>query len=151
MTKAIKKLKNGKATGTDGIANELIKFGGPNVKRLVWFLLSKCFEKERTPKEWLKGILHPLYKSGDKRDPLNYRGIALLNCMSKLYETILQKRLEDWTEKYKVIKEKQGGFRRGRGCPDQIFVMESILKMNQQKKKNTYCCYIDMKKVYASI
>ena len=60
------------------------------------------------PEQWLTGIQHPLYKSGEKRDPLNYRGIMLLNVTSKLYEAILEKRLNEWTENKNIIKEEQG-------------------------------------------
>merc|ERR1712039_1034823 len=89
VREVIKKLKNGKATGNDKITNEVIKYGGDNVKRMVWIMIRKCFELEKTPKQWLEGIMHPIYKKGDKRDPLNYRGIALLNTISKIYESIL--------------------------------------------------------------
>ena len=101
------------------------------------------------PEQWLMGIQHPLFKSGEKRDPLNYRGIMLLNVTSKLYEAILEKRLDKWVEKKKIIKEEQGGFRKNRGCPDQIFTLSSIL--DKRKRKKTFCSYIDLKKAFDSI
>ena len=42
--------------------------------------------------------------------------------------------------------EEQGGFRPGRGCADQLFVLTSILK--SRKRKRTYCCFIDVRKAY---
>merc|ERR1719273_111544 len=145
----IKKLKNGKATGNDKITNEVIKYGGDNVKRLIWVMIRKCYELEKSPKQWLEGIMHPIYKKGDKRDPLNYRGIALLNTISKIYEAILNNRLYRWCEDNDIILEEQGGFREERGCADQIFILSSILK--SRKKKKTYCCYIDLKKAYDTV
>ena len=91
---AIKEMKLGVAHGTDGIVNEVIKKGSKNIIRLVWKLIDNCFTNEVAPDQWLTGIQHPLYKSGEKRDPLNYRGIMLLNVTSKLYEAILEKRLD---------------------------------------------------------
>ena len=146
---AIKMMKNGVAHGSDGIVNEIIKKGGENITRLIWKLLNNCFRNEVAPEQWLMGIQHPLYKSGEKRDPLNYRGIMLLNVTSKLYESILEKRLDTWVEKKKIIKEGQGGFRKNRGCPDQIFTLSSIL--DKRKKKTTFCSYIDLKKAFDSI
>ena len=95
------------------------------------------------------GIQYPVYKSGEKIDPFNYRGIMLLNVTSKLYEAILEKRLNEWTEKKNIINEEQGGFRKERGCPDQIFIINSILEKRQEK--STYCAYIDLKKAFDSI
>ena len=99
---AIKEMKLGVAHGTDGIVNEIIKKGSKNIVRLIWKLIDNCFTNEVAPSQWLTGIQHPLYKSGEKRDPLNYRGIMLLNVTSKLYESILEKRLDSWIGKKKI-------------------------------------------------
>ena len=95
-----------------------------------------CFEEENIPRDWMKGIIFPIYKSGDKREPLNYRGITLLSVVSKVYTSILNKRLTSWCEENKVLVEEQGGFREGRGCVDQIFVLVGILNQRKKKKHN---------------
>ena len=53
----------------------------------------------------------------------------LLNVLSKMYEFILQNRLDIWIEKKEIIGEEQGGFRKTRGCQDQIFILNSILEL----------------------
>ena len=112
-------------------------------------MVKKCFEIEMIPEQWLEGIQHPLYKQGEKRDPLNYRGIMLLNVISKVYEAIIQKGVDEWAEEKEIIKEEQGGFRRKRGCQDQIFILNSVL--NRRKKEKTYCAFIDLRKAYDSV
>ena len=146
VAQAVKKLKNGKASGFDNIVNEVIKYGGENVTRLIWRLCRRCFELEHIPQEWMKGVIFPIYKAGDCRDPNNYRGISLLSVVGKLYSSVLNRRLVDWSEKNNIILEEQGGFRPGRGCADQLFVLMSLLKGRRGKK--TYCCFIDLRKAY---
>ena len=90
--------------------DKIVKKGSKNVVRLIWKLIENCFNNEITPNQWITGIQHPLYKSGEKRDPLNYRGIMLLNVTSKLYESILEKRLDSWVEKEKIIRKPTGKF-----------------------------------------
>ena len=51
----------------------------------------------------------------------NFRGISLLSVVGKVYGRVLINRIRDKTEN--VIAEVQGGFRRGRGCTDQIFTV----------------------------
>ena len=46
-----------------------------------------------------------------------------------------------------VIVEVQSGFRRGRGCTDQIFVWQ-ICKKYLGKGKGMYFAYLDMEKAY---
>ena len=74
-------------------------------------MLRNCFRKEKVPEQWLEGVIFPLYKQGDRRDPYNYRGITLLNAFSKVFETVLYRRLVKWCEGEGIIMEEQGGFK----------------------------------------
>ena len=47
--------------------------------------------------------------------------------------------------------EEQGGFRRDRGCQDQLFVLNSIIQGRARQGKQTFCCFIDVKKAYDSV
>ena len=93
VEKIVSRLKNGKAAGTDGIVNEILRFGGENMNLAIWQLCKMMFGKEQVPDEWLEGIIFPIYKDSDRRDPLNYRGITLLSVVSKVYTSILNERL----------------------------------------------------------
>ena len=73
VRRCIVKLKRGKAAGIDEIINELIKYGGEQVYTMMWQLLTLSFETEEVPEEWMKGIIFPIYKAGDERNPDNYR------------------------------------------------------------------------------
>ena len=66
----------------------------------------------------MKGIVFPIHKAGDGRIPDNYRGISLLNIVSKIYEGVLYNRLNKWCERKGNILEEQGGFIAGRCCVD---------------------------------
>ena len=146
VRKTISRLRNGKAAGVDGIVNEIIKYGGEQVHVVIWQLVSTCFETEKIPKDWMDGIVFPIYKEGDGRDPNNYRGISLLCILGKIYTAVLHVRLSRWCEVNGVIAEEQGGFRPGRGCVDQLYVLINILRNRVGSK--TYCCFIDLKKAY---
>ncbi len=64
----------------------------------------------------------PLYKGkGDKYECTNFRGISLLSVVGKVYDKVLIKSVREGTEG--GICDEQGGFRRGRGCLDQIFAV----------------------------
>ena len=142
-------LKNGKAAGVDEIVNEVLKYGGEQVKVIIWQLVQTCFETEKIPAQWMKGIVFPIYKAGDGRKPDNYRGISLLSVVAKVYTAVLHRRLSQWCEENHIIADEQGGFRQGRGCADQIYVLWNIL-MNRVGQK-TYCCFIDLKKAFPSV
>jgi hypothetical protein len=44
-------------------------------------------------KIWAKGYIVPIFKSGSRDDPSNYRGITIGSCLCKLFVKILNNRL----------------------------------------------------------
>jgi hypothetical protein len=49
------------------------------------------------------------------------------------------------------LRAEQAGFRRGRGCTDQIFTLRNIIEQCQEWKAPLYITYIDFKKAFDSI
>jgi hypothetical protein len=143
------RLKKGKAMGVDGLITELFKYGGERMVYCVWALFQKVWKEGTIPDDWSKGIVVPIFKKGDRRDPFNYRGISLLSVVGKMFTTILSDRLMRFCEDNAIIVDEQGGFRKGRGCPDQLFAMTEVL--NFRKGKKTCCCFIDIKKAYDTV
>ena len=47
-----------------------------------------------------------------------------------------------------VIAEVQGGFRRGRGCTDQNFIVRQICEKYLGKGKGVYFAFLDLEKAY---
>lgn len=56
--------------------------------------------------------------------PNNYRGISLINVISKLFAAILNNRLIEYVEDRGILGEEQGGFRPNRSTSDQIFILK---------------------------
>jgi hypothetical protein len=53
------------------------------------------------PSQWSKGYIHPIQESGEKDNPLNYRGIVINSCIGKLFTKILYVSInERFDEKY---------------------------------------------------
>jgi len=56
-------------------------------------------------------LVKPIYKSGDKSSPSNYRSISLLPAFSKIFEKVIYKRLFDHLNNNAILDEHQFGFR----------------------------------------
>ena len=91
--------------------------------------------------------MEPLYKGkGDVYECSNFRGISLLSVVGKVYGRVLINRIRDKIEN--VIAEVQSGFRRGRGCTDQIFIVRQICEKYLGKGKDVYFAFLDLEKAY---
>jgi len=66
VKRAIRNLKNNKAVGTDGIHQELIKYGGDKLLNRMYELVRQISEEERIREEWKETIIVPIHKRGDR-------------------------------------------------------------------------------------
>ncbi|XP_066965949.1 uncharacterized protein [Macrobrachium rosenbergii] len=104
---ALKKMKNGKATGPDMIPVEAWKALGDEGVDILYDLMIKILEQEKIPNEWHGSILIPIFKGrGDVQECGNYRGIKLMSHTLKILERMIDARLREEVE----IGIKQMGF-----------------------------------------
>ena len=62
------------------------------------------------PSDMKKSIIKPLFKNNDNKNIINYRPIALLQQISKIFEKIIYNRLYNLIIKHKIINKNQYGF-----------------------------------------
>lgn len=133
IQKAISRLPTHKAPGPDGIPTEFLKALPHDSILTVLQCFNDILSNEQTPMEWGNSITTILHKKGDKLNPNNYRPIALLNSLLKLFTHIICNRLTTWANKCNLLPEAQGGFRAGRSCDDQVFTLASALTIGEVK------------------
>ena len=63
---AVRKLKNGKASGPDDISAEMLKSHNGIAERL-WDTVNKCWTKKNLPQDWKLAEVVPLYKNKGKK------------------------------------------------------------------------------------
>ena len=83
------------------------------------------------PRDWCRSLV-PLFKEGEVEDLNNYKGIALSSTAGNVFERVLDGRVREVVEGG-VLKEAQGGFRSGRSCADQVFVLRNVLEMRRKQ------------------
>ena len=146
---AVKKLKKGKSPGVDGISCEMLKCGAAVVEWLTR-VCNVSVQEGKVPSDWMKAVIVPLYKGkGDKGECKNYRGISLLSIPGKVYGRVVIDRVRSVTEG--EIGEEQCGFRRGRGCVDQVFVIKQLSEKFVSKNREMYAAFMDLEKAYDRI
>ncbi|CAE7561041.1 unnamed protein product [Symbiodinium sp. CCMP2592] len=79
-----------KAPGPDGLRNELWRSQGAHAGRWLWPLCARIALQGREPFDFKAAIVCALYKKGPASLPANYRSIALLNGVAKLWHSHLR-------------------------------------------------------------
>jgi hypothetical protein len=91
-------------------------------------------------------LLASLLFSGNAKECLNYRIIALISHASKVMLQILQARLQQYVNN--ELPDVQAGFRKGRGTRDQIANILWIMEKAREFQKNIYFCFTGYAKAF---
>ncbi|CAC5399191.1 unnamed protein product [Mytilus coruscus] len=139
-----KSAKNGKSTGIDQIPYEVLIF--PNVFQVIRSLFQLIFDTSCIPSIWRKAVIFPISKDplSDNRILLNYRGISLLSCISRLYSAFINNRLSTFLDENDVLADELNGFRRNRSCEDHVFSLSSVIRNNA----NVITTFVDLKEAF---
>ena len=147
---ALKLMKNGKASGEDGLPVEILKAGGENTVEWLTRLFNTAYREEKVPEDWQQALICPIHKNKAARtECANYRGVSLLSHTGKLYERIIEHRIR------RVIETKVNnclyGFRPGRSTTDPVFAMKMLLEKSWEWDRSKYIVFVDLEKAFDRI
>ena len=81
-------------------------------------LFQLCLSTFTFPSCWKFVYIQPVPKEGDRSNPTNYRPIALISCLSKVFKSILNKKIHKHLSLLNLLSDRQYGFRQGRSTGD---------------------------------
>ena len=141
IEKAIRETKGNRAPGEDRITSDMLKADATTSAKCLVRLFNMVWTKEEVPEDWQKGIIIKLPKKGDLSECGNWRGINLLSVPGKVFCRVLLHRIKASIER--ILREEQAGFRGGRSCMDQIFVLRTIIEQSLEWNLSLYINFID--------
>ena len=105
LKSSISAMKNGKASGPEGILVEMIKSTMLKILSSLLLLYKEKLSSGKFPHEWARNIICPIFKSGSLLDPGNFKGISLIDILNKILIGMLTNRLSKWAEDFSKIDE----------------------------------------------
>ena len=152
LTEKLQGLQPKKACGPDGILNEMLTNISHNLRLAILKLFNFILSVGYFPDVWNKGLITPLFKSGDKSDPNNYRGICVSSNLGKLFCSILNQRIINFLIEHNALSRSQIGFLPKCRTSDHIFTLHTLIdKYVHQNKTKIFACFIDFQKAFDSI
>ena len=148
IIEAINDINSYSAPGPDGIPAAFYK----ELKEELVYPIKKIWRTSldtgKTTETIIQSIITPIYKSGEKFQPTNYRSVALTNHLTKIFERILKKAIVNHLEVNNLLNNTQHGFRKGRSTTTQLLrYYDSILNMID-KGYNVDSIYLDFSKAF---
>ena len=95
----------------------------------------------------------PLFKGKGLKayDKDNYRGIAMFPVITKIFEMILLKRLEDLARSKSYFSPLQFGFKKCIGCLEASFVISESVNHKLERSNKVFSCFLDVKKAFDTV
>ena len=148
VEQALDSLKRKVAPGSDGLTAEMV---GSKVLVDFWVtLFNWCWREGMVPSEWRRSTVVPIPKKGGSGvcQTDEFRGISLVPVAYKAMCSVVQGRLEHVVGERDLVAEEQGGFRKGRGCRDQLLTLVLLGQVRAVAKRGMMAGFIDFKKAY---
>jgi hypothetical protein len=149
VEKAVKQMRRNKAPGICKITAEMLQNTGTCTTTWLHRVITTVWKMEKVPADWRKAIIIPIHKKGDRQECGNSRGISLLSVPGKVFARVILNRIAERVDG--VLRENQCGFRKGRGCSDQIFLIRQIIEKKIEYNEETVMCFIDFAQAYDSV
>ncbi|KAL5253305.1 hypothetical protein ACHWQZ_G013176 [Mnemiopsis leidyi] len=150
ISAAARSLKNGRATGPDGIPNELLKYSTNTVHERFAGIINNCFETHSYLDPIGQANVTPLQKPNKPVGPLkNLRPLTLSNAVRKILSMATLKRIEKKVEAF--TGPWQCAYKRGRSCADIVWCQRMLLSIVQRKKWEYHRMGIDMSSAFDTI
>lgn len=147
-------LKLRKAPGDDSVTNEHIIHGGASLIACILKLFNATVQYNYIPRCWKRGLIVPLHKGGNKsKDSCNnYRPIALLPCLFKLFEKVVYNRINQQLLQTKDFPHsQQQGFQKELGCLTASFNLQETIIHNLKQGSNVFVCFLDTSKAFDTV
>ena len=112
VLKELQNLDPYKSAGLDNLDPLFLKLETELIATPINSLFNLSFVSSEIPIDWKAAAIIPLFTL----DPNCYRLISILPCLSKVFESQVNKQITDHFESHRTFSAMQSGFRAGRGC-----------------------------------
>ena len=139
---ALLQLKQTGTRGLDDLDGKNIKMSAHVITETVTYIYNLCIDKNYFPKAFKQTKVIPIYKSGDNKDPSNYRPISILSVLSKPLEKHINKHLLSYLKTNELIHPNQSGFREHHSCHTALTTLVDTFYKNIKMNLREYFLWI---------
>ena len=145
-SKLISELDSGKSSGPDNISSESLKFASNRLSVLLSLCFSVCLSHGYLPPAMIKTTIVPIVKNkcGNISESNTYRPIALATIISKLFESVLLVKCED----YLSTCSNQFGFKKGHSTDLCIYPLKEYIEYYKNRKTSVFVSMLDASKAF---
>lgn len=151
VDKIISGLKNKHSSGYDEVPTTVLKGARQHLTKVLCHLINSSFVSGLFPVQLKVAKIVPIHKKDDPKNVSNYRPVALLPSVSKVFEKIVSMQLTSYLEHHNLFDDIQHGFRSGRSVISAaVSFIESVIE-SVDKGEHTTGIFMDLSRAFDSV
>lgn len=151
ISNIIHQLCSSTSNGYDNISIKFIKHYQSIFSDKLAVLINDCISKGQFPDALKIAKVVPILKAGSKKLMTNYRPISVLSALSKIFERVVQYRLDKYLQENNIISENQFGFVPNSNTLAAVTQLFNFIDTNVDRKRFVGAVFIDLRKAFDSV
>lgn len=147
----LKALKVSKAAGYDNLPAKLLVNTASFIAAPLKLIFDSSLREGWVPCDWKKSNVTPIFKSGDKESPNNYRPVSLTCISCKVIETFIRDTLVSYLTENNIINSNQHGFTKGKSCLTNLLTFLDYVNEYVDQGDPVDVIYLDFSKAFDSV
>ena len=148
---AVKSLKFNNPLGPCSNPAWAIKDGMTEIVPNLTMPINEYIKEQKFPSIMKKGLITPLYKKDDPLNSLNYIPITITSSLSKIFEKLLHKQINQYLSSDKLLSPLQFGFREKLSTQDALIYFTESIRKHVDKNDTIYSVCKDLSKAFDSV
>ena len=134
------------ATGLDQIDPTFVKSILPLILKFITHIFNTIIKFSIFPKNWKLSKIIPVPKGGN-----DFRPIAILSFLSKTFEVILQKQLNNHLSTHNLLSPQQSGYRANHSCTTAVANVVEDIRLELDKNNYVFLVLLDHSKAFDTV
>ncbi|KAI5725364.1 hypothetical protein M8J77_014537 [Diaphorina citri] len=146
VSRGLSSLKCKFSSGPDRIPSFILQRCSSVLSNPLSFLFNKSLSSGIFPVEWKKSFVIPIFKSGDRCNISNYRGVCIQSCVLKLLDKLIAEKLAFASRSF--ISDEQHGFVSRRSTVTNLLCYQHDILQSFKSANAVHSIYTDVAKAF---
>ena len=151
IQRCIAKMKRRSAAGEDGILPAMIIESKKVLLEPFRRLFQLSYDTGLLPQAWSGALVTPLYKSGKKSNPINFRPISVTSNILKAMEKAIIDLINSHMLRWNLWSESQHGFLKNQSTLNNLMMKKVAVEKNTIGRVPTFSLYLDLSKAFDKV
>ena len=152
VLKILNDLPPKKSSGNDGISSEILTLIKNEISTALSIAINSSIRQGVFPEKLKIARVVPLFKNKGKIWHFeNWRPVALLPALFKVYEKEINNQIITYFEKNNLLCENQFGFRSKRSTEDAVLVFHDLAKQMLNQRQTPFAIFMDLSKAFDTL